>query len=402
MKKLLLLFVVIPAVYFAFNSTLWFENPVMIFDSPREYLNLSDFQIGINLDQNLLSIDDLMTMAKGSEVILDESKLELMKEGFKFFPMVSMSEHVGFGFGSFRLGINANVENGIRLTLPKELTEVLFGKVDTNTTKESTFNILSGSLFAKTGLNLGFGIGKNLKVGVEIGAYVPILWFDDRSQSHFFYRSDEETATVEMKIDGNVRFLSAVPNVKDFDISTDELLEGAGYYASFGAMMSFGKLRVVAGLNDVSIQPAKLSYEGYSRVSFEASLSNLEFGSSGPNVEIPDDLSQLPTPEDVQIPMKIFAAAEYRTSFINLVAHFKSTTDFSEKEFGAYVDLANVLWMDFTSVGVAWRKMIGLNLDLRFLRMTASIGVIDYAGILNFDTSKMTGLSISMGFGVGF
>ena len=145
-----------------------------------------------------------------------------------------------------------------------------------------------------------------------------------------------------------------------------------------------------------------MNYEGYSRVSFEASLSNFEFGSNGPNMEIPDDLSQLPTPEDVQIPMKIFAAAEYRTSFVRLAAHFKSTTDFSEKEFGAYVDLANVLWLDFTSVKPAWRKTIGLNLDLRFLRMTASIGVIDYAGILNFDTSKMTGLSISMGFGVGF
>ena len=403
MKKILLL-LVIPVVYFGFNSALWFENPVMIFDSPREYLNLSDFQMSFGMDQNLFSIKDIMELAKGSEVVLDDSKLELMKTGFKLSPIVSIDEYFGIGSRSFKLGVRMNIDNDVSLNLPYELMEVVFGKVGVNDSREATFNLLSGGFLAKMGVDLGLSLGKNLKLGISAGAYLPILWFDEDSEVRFFYRSDEKTATVEMGMNGDVRLLSAFSSLDNLDeIDTNELLENAGYYASLGVMMKFGSLKVAGGINDISIQPAKLKYEGYSEVSFEASLSNLEnFGVSGPDFEVPDTFSELSEPESVEIPMKIFAAAEYETSFLNIALHFKSTTDFSEKEMGIYAGLANVLWIDLTNEGAAWKKTAGLNLDLRLVRLSASVGAIDYSGPFNFDISKMTGISASIGFGIGF
>ncbi len=402
MKKLLMILLV-PAIYFGFSSSLWFENPVMMLSSPRKYVDLSDFQMSISLDQNLFSIKDITTMAEGSKVVLDKSKLDLMKSGFRLSPVVSMNEYLGMGFGSLRLGAIANLENNISLYLPYELMEVLFGKVEMNKTKESTFNIFNGGLVAKAGLNLSFETGNNLKFGISGGIYVPTLWFDKNSKAHFLYRSDENTATVEMKINGDVRLLSALPNLENMEnLDTSELVNSAGYYLSVGAGANFGNLEVAAGVNDISLKPANLSYEGYSRVSFEASLVNLKFNQSGPIVEKPEKFTKLRDPEKASIPMKLFAAAEYKISFVSIAAHFESTTDFKDKEYGAYVDLANILWLDLTNTGPAWKKALGLNLDLRILRMSASVGVIDYAGLFNFDTSKMTGLTVSAGFGIGF
>ena len=402
MKKLLLL-ALIPVIYFGFNSSLMFENPVMIFDSPRKYIDLSDFQMSVSLDQNLFSIKDVITMAEGSEVVLDKSKLELMKDGFKLSPVVSMDEYVGLGFGSFKLGMIVNLRSNISMKLPYEMMEVLFGNVETTDTKESTFNIFNGGLVAKAGINLGFGIGKNINIGIAGGLYVPMIWFDKNSKAHFLYRSDEDTATVEMKIDGDVRLLSALSSLQNLEnLDANKLTSSAGYYLSIGASAKFGNLKMSGGINDISLQPAKLSYEGYSKVSFDASLVNLELNQSNPTMEIPEDLSELASPEEVSIPMKLFAAANYKLSLLNFGAHFKSTTDFEDKEFGGYIDLANILWIDMTNIGPAWKKTLGLNLDLRILRLSASIGAIDYAGLFNFDTSKMTGITISAGFGMGF
>ncbi len=401
MKKMILL-ALIPVIYFGFNSSLWFENPVMMLDSPRKYVNLSEFQMSVSLDQNLFSIKDIMTMAEGSKVVLDNSKLELMKDGFKLSPVVSMNEYVGMGFGSFRLGAIANLENDISMYLPYELMEILFGKVEMNETKESTFNIFNGGLVAKAGLNLEFGIGGKLRLGISGGIYIPTLWFDENSKAHFLYRSDEDTATVEMKIDGDVRLLSALPSLKGSEIDSDMLIKSGGYYISLGAFAKFGNLKIAGGINDITLQPAKLPYEGYSAVSFEASLVNMKPNQTEPKMEMPEDLTELPSPEEVSIPMKLFGAVEYKLAFLNLGAHLKSTTDFKDKEIGGYIDLANVLWLDLTNTGPAWKKAVGLNLDLRILRISASIGVIDYAGLLNFDTSKMTGLTVSAGFGMGF
>ncbi len=402
MKKLILL-VLIPAVYFGFANFLWPSNPVMVFDNPRATLDISEFQVSLDLNQNLFSVEDMMKMAKGEKVVLDKSRLNLLKGGLYLSPALSISEYLGIGVGSARFGIGASAESNISLMLPHELMEVIFGNAEIGETKESTFNILSGGLFAKVGGVFGIGIKDKYFIALSGGTYLPLLWFDKESKAHFYYSSDEEKASVEVKVNGNVRLLSVLPSFENFEeLDLNGLTGNFGYYLDIGAMAKFGDVKVAGGVSNISVVPANLGYEGYASVSFEASLVNLEMSETEPKESLPEKLSKLPEPIPVKMPMEISVAALYDFPIAEIGAHYKGIPDLGTSEFGVYLSLLNTIWMDITSAGPAWKKTVGLNLDLHLMRLTATAGIIDYGGLFNLDPSKMTGVTVSAGFGLGF
>ena len=397
MKKIALL-VLLPALYFGFINSLWSYNPAMIFDSPREYLGL-EINVLADLDQNLFNLEDASKLIGGETLVIDKTRLETMEHGFILSPVLGSKGTLWIGSRSFKLGAAVSLDGDLDMKLPPELMNVIFGNVDYDENIDKDFGMFSGGIYAKLGALIGFSF-KNFELALEGGVYSPILWFDENSKAHFYYRSDKDEGRVETGVNVSVRLFSIVSSLEDLEEM--DLTENAGYYIDLGVLANFGKLKVSAGVKNITLSSAKLGYEGYANVSFAATYSNFELETDDPSFEISKEFTALPEPTSVEIPLELNGAISYDLSFLKLGTHLRYLIDSGYKEYGAYLSLLDLLWIDFTGNDLAWKKTIGLNIDLRLIRITAVAGVIDYGGILNFDPSKMTGLSVSVGAGLGF
>jgi hypothetical protein len=396
-----ILLILIPVALLAFPSFVRQDNPAMIFDGPRVFLNLSEMNLSLDLDQNALTLVDASNLVGGEKIVIDPSRLELLKDGLKIFPNAFVDESVWLGFGSFRLGANLKAESDVSASLPYDLFRVIFGDVNYTENIEKEFSLFKGSVSLKLGGMLGFGLG-DFKFAFSGGAFLPVISFDPDKKIKFYYYSDEDTATVQTGISGSVRMLSALPSIKNFDnLDVSEMLNNAGYYLDAGILWKPGKFEIAFAVNNITIKPAVARYEGYAEVSYSATYSNFELETSDPSFDVPDDLTPLSSPDEVSMNMKCTAAVSYDMGYLQLGAHAKFVPDIST-EWGIYAGLLNFLWIDLTNTGSAWKKSVGIELDLRLIGIKAMLGVIDYGGLLNIDPSKMTGLSVSAGFGLGF
>lgn len=390
---------------FAIIPTFFDMNPAFVFESPRRYLDISDMGVSGKSLNNLLSLGDLNKLAKGEKVVLDKGKLDLLQgNDFVFSPEIEGSEYIGLGFGGFRLGAVARVNNTLSLNLPYEVMRIILGddSIGFNEDIKRSFNLLNGSLSAQAGVLVGMDFG-NLSLGVEAGGYLPIIAFDKDSSMTFLYYSNENTATLHIGINGQQRIYSFLSSFNNTDIDENEIKENMGYYLSAGLLYKIENLKVGFAVNNYSISPAKMKYYGDVKLSYDATLSNLSFSSSDLESEFPDTYDELEKSQDVTIPMEYSLFISYRFfSYLDTAFHAKVTSDFSRRDIGAYVAFEDLAWLDLTMLrNGLWKKEIGLNLEMNFFRLTASVGILD-VGIVNFFPDRITGLSVNVGFGLGF
>ncbi|MCD6449366.1 MAG: hypothetical protein J7L34_02515 [Thermotogaceae bacterium] len=403
-KSVLILVVLISAIAFSMIPTLYPDNPVFVFETPRECLDISDMNAGLGLSNNLITIDDINRLLTGEKIVFDATRLEMIgNDGFLLFPKVLVSDYIGLGIGNVKLGVNAKISANITANLPVEAMRFIFGDYDFGESLSATFTLFKGGIFGQGGALFGLKLG-SFSMAVEGGAYVPLIVFDKDSKSLFYYSSNEDEGSFEIALKGDQKLYSLLNSLDSPTFSSEDLSNAAGYYLNFGIMWDVGDFKVAAALNNFSIKPANLEYSGYVYVTFEASYSNFEFNSATPVVEYTEgELQQLEEPIELTIPYEVNLFASYEWSVFDFAFHGKLVPDMDYSEYGGYISLWNMLWADFTYLpGGLWKKEAGLNIDIKALRLTAAAGVIDAGGIFNFDPSKMTGLSVNVGVGIGF
>ncbi len=397
MKRFALLTLMIPVFIFPFIPTLWNESPVMIFDSP----SLFEFGVRALVDQNLFTLEDASRIIGGEEIVIDRSRLEMLDLGLVLNPKAAISDRIWLGTHSFKLGIGALMDVGVNFFVPKGIMRVILGDVDFDEDIEEEFQIASGGIFSKVGGLIGFKVF-GFDIAVSAGAYLPLLWFTEDSKALFYYHSDSDMATVRTGISGDVKVLSAVSSFENVDEVLSDIQNDLGYYVDLGIMKSFGKLKIFGGFNNVTIEPAYVKYFGYASVSFQATYSNLQIDTSEPQIQLPENLEELPEPTSVELPIEYVGGLSYDLGWLEIGGFIKSLPSISLMTYGGYLSLFKILWLDAASKGSTWFKDVGVNLDLKLMRITLSLGVIDYGGLLNFDLSKMTGLNAYIGISMGW
>ncbi len=372
-------------------------SPVYVFEGSREYLRI-DVDLSAYLSQNLLTLQDIIDIANGKEILVDKSRLELLgNEGFMMSPQIRGLVYLGLGSRAFKIGAFGYLQSDVAFNLPKEFMRVIFGDVEYNEDMKKEFDIFRGGVYAKSGGTFGWKMG-NLSLAVSGGAYLPLVIFTKDSTALFEYHSSLSEGKVEAKIAGNVRLLSALSSFSNVD--TSKVVDSLGYYADVGAVLDLGRLKVGGGINGITISPAKVSYEGSMKISWEASLVNLELNQKGPDYEISNELRSIP-PEDAPLPMEYVAFASYDLGGLELSGRLAGGGKSNKYGFG--LSLWKLLTFDFETLGKGmWKKSVQLDIDFRSVRMSAEIGVVDTGGLLNFDTDKMTGLTVYMGMSMGW
>ncbi len=402
--KVALVLTLISALAFSVIPTLYTDNPAFVFESPRKHLDLSDLNVGIDLTNNLITIDDVNNLLTGKKITFDSTRLELIgSEGFLLLPNVLVSDYINVGLGKLKLGVDAKVSANVTMNLPSEAMSFVFGDYDFGESLDSTFTLFKGGIYSEGGLLLGLKLG-SISMALEGGAYVPVVWFDKESVSSFHYSSDEDKGSFEIAISGKQRLYSLLNSLDSSEIDSEELSNSAGYYVNFGAMWDIGDIKIAAAINNYSVKPARLEYAGCATITYEASYSNLKFSSATPVIEYPKgELEKLEEPIEVSIPYEVNLFASYNISAFDIALHGKFVPDIEYSEFGGYLGFRDIIWVDLTMLpNDLWKKEVGLNFDMKYFRLTATAGVIDAGGLLNADLSKMTGMSVKIGFGLGF
>ncbi len=407
MRKLMisLIFGVLFTTYaLAVIPTLYPDNPAFAFESPRKHLDLSGMNARLGFTSNLITIGDVNNLLTGEKIIFDASRLDLIgDDGFLLLPNILVPNHINVGFRNMKFGVNSRFFSNVSMNLPKETMRFVFGDYDFGESLDSTFTLLKGGIYSEAGLLFGLKLG-DISMALEGGAYVPYIWFDKESISSFHYSSNEDEGGFELALSGKQKLYSLLNSFDSIEVDSEKLINSAGYYVSFGAVWDIGNFKVAAALNNFSVKPAKLENYGYANVTFEASLSNLNFKSATPVVEFPKGkLEKLEEATDVSLPYEVNLFASYSFSTLDIAFHGKYVPDMNSSEFGGYLGFRDIVWIDLTMLpNNLWKKEVGLNWDTAHFRFTATVGVVDAGGLLNADLSKMTGMSVKIGFGLGF
>lgn len=414
MRKIILSIIalLVFSAVFAYPPSLVSDNPALIMMEKRQHVAIG-MNLDLNLMQNFLRLDELQTLLFGEGTItLSKDRLQLFdyqydgKKGLIFSFLFKNYLYGYLGFGRSKVGISWTLEGDPTITLPYDFMRIILKDVDYDENINEEFNLFNGGIYTKLGLFYGgnFGGNKNdLFLAAELGAFSPILWVDPNAKSLLYYHADPDEALLEAGISGKSVILTSIGDIKNPDFTN--IMSSLGYYASVGFVWRYNPnpvWNVFAGLaiNNLSL-PAYIKYKTFGTLDFGFSLENLNPSMQEPSLDL-GGLEELESASPVALPISYTIQTGFEFTFVESGLHAKFTPGTPLREMGLYASLFRLVWIDMTWMPYSfWRKSIGIDLDLRLLKLSVSAALID-RNLINFSPENALGFSAQASFSIGW
>ncbi len=399
-KMALFLAVLIATVSFAYISPLLEENPAFYDFESRSFFGVY-MTPSLTILQNFFTLEELDSIANGTgDLVIDKTRLQYLDKNMGFVLGLPLGLNTGiyFGLAGAKMGFDLDVEGNMALGLPYEFFQVLTKDVDYEENIDKKFNFLVGGIYAKAGMYYGqrLNLGRNtLAFSAFVGGFLPVFHTDETKTMRFYYISDPNQATLELGFDGYARLLSG--------FSKDEFnFDSLGYFADLGLVwkMELGRnASIYAGFaaKNITLASAKATAEATAAFVMSMSVQNGEVNTGEPDFSFNEPVS-LETPEEVKLPMYYTVQAGGNFGPMEAGIH-ASFGEHSYNNYGFYLGIFRFLWMDFTNFSEysLWKASVGLDLDLRILKLAVSLGGVSTAP---WDFShRGYGISAAIAFG---
>lgn len=275
-----------------------YGNVVLVKEDMTALLKVGAFA-DIELSQNFLTMDNLNALLNEEELIINtETMKSAINNGLKAFFNANAGTYAHLNLFGFRFVPYLRIDGNLSLSIPKTVSNILFGETNIGETNESTI-----TNFLKTNITMNLGnsiVFEKFYVGVNL--YSPIVFSDQNSTyAYAYYTSSASPSYAELNIQAQARILSSY-NLNNIENEIFNF-QNSGISLEFG----FGTDNFGIAVKNITILPAKARYSmtvnTFGNVNYTAGAGGLTFDATYNIYNSP--LSYLTEPVNVIPPIQI-------------------------------------------------------------------------------------------------
>lgn len=275
-----------------------YGNVVLVKEDMTALLKVGAFA-DIELSQNFLTMDNLNALLNEEELIINtETMKSAINNGLKAFFNANAGTYAHLNLFGFRFVPYLRIDGNLSLSIPKTVSNILFGETNIGETNESTV-----TNFLKTNITMNLGssiVFEKFYVGVNL--YSPIVFSDQNSTyAYAYYTSSASPSYAELNIQAQARILSSY-NLNNIENEIFNF-QNSGISLELG----FGTDNFGIAVRNITISPAKATYviaiRSDGKVNYTAEGTNLTLDATYNIYNSP--LSYLTEPVNVIPPIQI-------------------------------------------------------------------------------------------------